>query len=413
MTAQYPYGKDFRRKLAEGTERDRKVPEILDGYRQWVSVEDYAVLRNGEGEFLPSLCCKLGNGKHARRKAAQYAPMIEAFDSQVFDAPIPGCRKEGVRACCAFLITLTYDHKLYTAPEAYRRCGEDINRFKAALRKVLGRFATRGPDGKLQPVPYVSMSVKEGTMSGYPAPHLIVITPGTVFPVFRQRNGKWRVQSYQLYRDIHEAWYLASGGSANCDVEAIVGNRVRGRGRERRSAISYALKYVVKSSDGSSSDNESQQLADLTHAMLKYTNQRDIIGRRFLAVLGLVDAEKDIDLMRMKNELKRLRKRVEYLEEVERVNGAAFGWLGSPQYAELRRSRRRMDELAQEIARIENPQEWFYVGTRRFRPDQKAQLQTWLDSFAAENERIRQQREHSRDYDDPRFIAEMMRESSF
>ena len=79
----------------------------------------------------------------------------------------------------------------------------------------------------------------------------------------------------------------------------------------------------------------------------------------------------------------------------------------------MRRIRRRMDELQQAIARIENPQEWFYVGTKRFRPEQKGQIQAWLDSFSAENERIRQQREHSRDYDDPRFIAEMMRDSSF
>ena len=410
----YAFGRDFQRTRIERDEPDPSVRRILDEYIRWIGVEDYAVLRNNEGEFLPSLCCKLGNGKHARRKAAQLQPVLDAFDGQVFDAPIPGCRKDNIRACSAFLITLTYDHKRYTAPEAYRRCGQDINRFKAGLRRVLARFRGRDPrTGRLGPVPYVSMSVKEGTKSGYPAPHLIIIMPGTVFPVFRH-NGKWRVQDRRLYEQIHEAWYLASGGSYNCDIEAIVGNCVKGNGRTRRSAMSYVLKYVTKSSDGSPTDSESQRLADLTHAMMKYTNQRDIIGKRFLAVLGIGDgSEEDIDLMRMKNELKHLREREEYLAEIETRWGSAFGWLGSPQYAELRRIRRRMDELQQAIARIENPQEWFYVGTKRFRPEQKGQIQAWLDSFSAENERIRQQREHSRDYDDPRFIAEMMRDSSF
>ena len=341
----YRYGKEFRmRQESEGVP-DPSVSAIVEGYREWVGVEEFSVIRNTDtGEYLPCAVSKLGNVKYAINKRAQLQPVIDAFDGMVLDLPIPGGRDKRHRMGYALLITLTYDHKLYTPVEAYRRCGQDINRFKARFTKLIDS-------------PYVSMAVKEGTKSGYPAPHLIFIVCRPL-PVFLHKD-KWRVQDKLLYKAIHEAWFDASGGSYNCDIEAIVGNRVRGTGKRQRGAMSYVLKYIMKSSDPDSQDSESQDLADITHAMMKFTGCRDIIGKRFRAMLGLVDdTALPLDLIEKKNELKRLRDRKEQLTALEERYKGAFGWLASPQYAELCRIDREIERVKVEIRQLSPPSPW-------------------------------------------------------
>lgn len=376
-------------------DHDRPVREILEAYREWVSVEDFTVIKNVEtGEFLPTAVSKLGNVKYAIGKRAQLLPVVDSFNDLVLDRPIPGGRDDRHRMGYALLVTLTYDHKLYSAVEAYRRCGEDINRFKARFTKLIDS-------------PYVSMAVKEGTKSGYPAPHLIFIVSRPL-PVFLHK-GKWRVQDYLLYKAIHEAWFDASGGSYNCDIEAIVGNNVKGTGKSERSAMSYVLKYVMKSSDADSGDSDSQELADLTHAMMKYTGCRDIIGKRFLAFLGLVDdSALPLDLMEKKNELKRLKARRKELKAIEDRYKGAFGWILSPQHDEIHKVDARIRVLKAEIRAISPPSSWVYFGSRSFGKGQRHQIQTWLESFNDTNAVIRQGNRQSENLDDPEFIRFML-----
>lgn len=395
MTAKYRYGKEFRmRQESEGVP-DPSVSAIVEGYREWVGVEEFSVIRNTDtGEYLPCAVSKLGNVKYAINKRAQLQPVIDAFDGMVLDLPIPGGRDKRHRMGYALLITLTYDHKLYSAVEAYRRCGEDINRFKAHFTKLIDS-------------PYVSMAVKEGTKSGYPAPHLIFIVCRPM-PVFLHKD-KWRVQDKGLYRAIHEAWYQASGGSYNCDIEAIVGNTVKGTGPRQRGAMSYVLKYITKASDADAQDTESQHLADVTHAMMKYTGCRDIIGKKFLAMLGLVDdSSLPLDLIQKKNELKRLQQRKEELTEMESRFKGAFGWLASPQYGELCRIDREIARVKAEIRAMSPPSPWIYVSTRTFPKSERGQIQTWLESFSQANATIRAGNAQVARFDDEGFIEAML-----
>ena len=395
MAAKYRYGREWRERAEAEDLPDPKVPELLDGYREWVGVEEFSVIKNVEtNEYLPCAVSKLGNVKYAIGKRAQLQPVIDAFDDMVLDLPIPGGRDKRHRMGYALLITLTYDHKLYTPVEAYRRCGQDINRFKARFTKLIDS-------------PYVSMAVKEGTKSGYPAPHLIFIVCRPL-PVFLHKD-RWRVQDKLLYKAIHEAWFDASGGSYNCDIEAIVGNRVRGTGKRQRGAMSYVLKYIMKSSDPDSQDFESQDLADITHAMMKFTGCRDIIGKKFLAMLGLVDdSSLPLDLIEKKNELKRLRDRKEQLTALEERYKGAFGWLASPQYAELCRIDREIERVKAEIRRLSPPSPWVYVSTRTFPKSERGQIQTWLESFSQANATIRAGNAQVARFDDEGFIEAML-----
>ena len=395
MSAKYRYGKEYRVCAEAENLPDPTVAQIVDGYKEWVGVEEFSVIKNRDtGEYLPCAVSKLGNVKYAINKRAQLYPVIDAFDSMVLDRPIPGGRDKRHRMGYALLITLTYDHKLYSAVDAYRRCGEDINRFKAQFTKLIDS-------------PYVSMAVKEGSKSGYPAPHLIFIVCRPL-PVFLHKD-KWRVQDKGLYKAIHEAWFNASGGSYNCDIEAIVGNSVKGTGKATRSAMSYVLKYITKASDADAGDSESQYLADVTHAMMKFTGCRDIIGKKFLAMLGLVDdSGLPLDLIQKKNELKRLQARKEELTKLEERYKGAFGWLASPQYGELCKIDRMISKVKAEIRELSPPSPWVYVSTRTFRGTQRAQIQTWLESFSEANATIRAGNRQVARFDDASFIEAML-----
>lgn len=395
MTSSYRYGKEYRQRAEAEDLPDPTVSQIVDGYKEWVGVEEFTVIRNTDtGEYLPAAVSKLGNVKYAMNKRAQLLPVIDAFDSMVLDRPIPGGRDKRHRMGYALLITLTYDHKLYSAVEAYRRCGQDINRFKAQFTKLIDS-------------PYVSMAVKEGTKSGYPAPHLIFIVCRPL-PVFLHKD-KWRVQDMGLYKAIHEAWFNASGGSYNCDIEAIVGNSVKGTGKRQRGAMSYVLKYITKSSDADAQDTDSQRLADITHAMMKFTGCRDIIGKKFLAMLGLVgDSSLPLDLIEKKNELKRLQQRKEQLTAMEDRFKGAFGWLASRQYGELCRIDREIARVKAEIRELSPPSPWVYVSTRTFHRSERGQIQTWLESFADANAQIRNGNAQMARFDDDGFIEAML-----
>lgn len=371
--------------------RDPSVSSIVDAYREWVDVDEFAVIRNIETEqVFAAMSSKLGNRRHAAKTVARYLPLIKSFEETALDRPMPKGREDH-RMVNALFITLTYDHKLYSPVEAYARCSADINRFKAHITKLLRS-------------PYVSLSVKEGTRSGYPASHMILIFYRPL-PAFRHK-GKWRVQSYELYQKIHAAWQSASG-SPNCDIRAIVDNSIDDHGRSR-SAIGYAMKYMTKCVE-ELRDPESRRIAETTNAMMKYTGCRNVIGKSFLQLFGLADdTDMPLDLMEMKNELKLLTKRRDELKAMEAEFSASWGWLASPQYAELIKVYRRIAEVKDRIRELIPPSPWIYVGNKQFRPGERAQMQTWLESFDSYNKVIEEGRHQMDLFAQELFIRTML-----
>lgn len=307
----YKFDKGYKQGIKEGLYPEPSLDEIAEEYIRHLNVDSYSVLHNDNGEMIAIQQSKLGNEKYAQKFYARTAPVMKAFDDFVFDQPVgSGGGRDYVRLGHAFFITLTYDHKLYSPIEAYARVSKDINTFKAHLEKIFG--------------PYVCQTVKESDSSGYPAPHMIFISvkPHLVY----LKGEKWRVKDFSLYRRLHALWFDISGSSVS-DIEAIVDNRVNSHNPKtgeacRSSAIRYVFKYITKSlSAADLMDPESGRILipedDATRvytlAMTKFTGTRTILSKAFCTFLGVSKGELDPRLVELCNELKRLKRRKNYL----------------------------------------------------------------------------------------------------
>ena len=341
----YKFDKGYKQGIKEGLYPEPSLDEIAEEYIRHLNVDSYSVLHNDNGEMIAIQQSKLGNEKYARSFFARTAPVMKAFDDFVFDQPVgSGGGRYDVRLGHAFLITLTYDHKLYSPIEAYARVSKDINLFKAHLEKIFG--------------PYVSQVVKESDSSGYPAPHMIFISvkPHLIY----KKEEKWRVKDFSLYRRLHTLWFDISGSSIS-DVEAIVDNRVNSHNPKtgeacRSSAIRYVFKYITKSlSAADLMDPESGKIRipedDATRvytlAMTKYTGTRTILSKAFCTFLGVSKGELDPRLVELCNELKRLKRRKSYLQMIATKYDAALGWVLMPEFTEYMQIDSKIEEVKQ------------------------------------------------------------------
>jgi hypothetical protein len=124
-----------------------------------------------------------------------------------------------------FLITLTHDTKRYSHEEAWGQLSRRLTVFKNHIRRVTGASLR-------------SITVKEGTESGYPAPHMLLVIdrPIQLYAHKGKKGGTtWRLQNRALLNAIKEGW---QGGYV--DVQALVSE-------DTRSPVSYVSKYLVKS----------------------------------------------------------------------------------------------------------------------------------------------------------------------
>ena len=106
------------------------------------------------------------------------------------------------------LITLTFDQKRIAKQDAWQSItsrGKAFNRFSAVISKVFGTKAT--------------WKIKEGTASGYPAPHILVFVDRPV-RAFNHKKS-WRLQSQEKLERLRKAWPYGF-----IDVEAVVSNKV-------------------------------------------------------------------------------------------------------------------------------------------------------------------------------------------
>lgn len=145
---------------------------------------------NDNHEFYYAPVAKRGNWCYALKKAKVRDEISEAMSKIVFDEPVPGFRN--LRRTRLLFVTLTFDHKRFTAEEAWAALKSTrpegmtnlynvINGFDANISKILGTH------GKL-----VS---KEAQASGYPAPHLLIVLDEPVI-VRRKKIGGDLVRWY-------------------------------------------------------------------------------------------------------------------------------------------------------------------------------------------------------------------------
>ncbi len=391
-------------------ERDRRArlglpnPSLEDrilAYEKDLDTKEYVTLQNIEtGEVMAVPVTKRGNTSYAQRKRAQLLPVVGAFEDLVLDRQ-KCVKSRGIhRECYALFITMTHDHNKVTMDESWECFTEECNRFKANIRKTIGS--------------YVSYVVKEGTMSGYSAPHMIMILERPILA--KKIRGTWRADRTEdgkdLYRVFHDAWLKASG-SPNIDVRAVVDGKVSVRdpatGRTfETSPMRYLLKYVLKAADVEGVRTpEGEKLAKITHAQMKYFGLRDIMGNAFLTVLGLGKTEEVSDLRRLYNELKLLKSRKCELERRKAEIQGAFGYLFSPEYMELCELPEKIEQIQAKIDEVVPPSVWNYTGAHVFPPSRYEQMRSWLESIDSDNQIRREGKRHSMDLNRPDYITAM------
>jgi hypothetical protein len=223
-------------------------------------------------EAFETLSPKRGNPAYAKNKRKKAWEIYQGLKKLDLDYPVPHAR-DVVRDTHLLLVTLTFDQKAITKDGAWHLItskGKAFNRFSANLSKIFGTKA--------------SWKVKEGTGSGYPAPHVLVMLDRPV-RAFRYRKT-WRIQSEKILDRLRKAWPYGF-----IDVMAIISSKVGKYG-----VVGYLTKYLTKSvtlsyknsSSLASEQWEKEKTAILTHVWNKVFKCRDVLSKAFKQRLNSV-----------------------------------------------------------------------------------------------------------------------------
>ena len=308
--------------------------EMASDFVRWCRKNIYAFIREeSTGNIFHTLCAKRGNSVYAERKNKQYTIVGELIASKTYDYPslrrgfrltLPAHGKPAYghqRRTRILFTTLTYDTKLYTQEQAWKRVSDDINSWKANMRNIFGKHG------------YVSLCVKEGTERGYPAPHLLVILKKPVLVTFwaGQKGDKWIVASHKLYAQLHDAWYRVSDGSKNMDVQGVIGGKMG----DSSTLTYYLTKYIGKSLQ------PSNKTALYTLAWQKFYGIRDIIPKDFMEEVTGVSEDPSNRLDDLYNELKSINRKLAIIEQEK----GGFRYQTSEERALIRRKKEIMEEM--------------------------------------------------------------------
>jgi len=191
------------------------VSEIVERYVEWISEVKFMILtrwnkEKWKNEVFAVKCAKRGNDVYRFRVSRRFRGMCSMSDDLVFFNP----KDRGVKKTRALWVTLTYDVKLCDFKDAWRNIGKEFNRFMARVRKRFGKVSC--------------CRVFESFENGYPHIHCILLFESTLFNVFRDRKGQFRVHSKKL---------IAKGWHSNVDVKAM---------SSLAGGFSYQKKYLLK-----------------------------------------------------------------------------------------------------------------------------------------------------------------------
>jgi hypothetical protein len=284
--------------LKDYIKENYSVDEIVEKYREWVSVATYMILSKWNwakwrNDVVAVKCSKRGNDVYRSRVKNRFVGFShKAEQLEFFDVKERGNSK----TTCALWVTLTYDTKLRSYREAWEKIGSEFNGFMSHVRRHYGQVSC--------------CRVFESFENGYPHIHCILLFQEYTFSVFRDGKGQFRV---------HEKDTIAEGWHSNVDVKAM---------SSMAGGFSYLKKYLLKGIDFENADYKGlktlalcwvyrkrafavsgsfrKALADLInqlHNSNKPTAQTtlngDIIAEEKYSLLGFVDG-KDIQIEAIK-----------------------------------------------------------------------------------------------------------------
>lgn len=231
------------------------------------------------------LSSKRGNSTYAKKKRKLAWQINQGMKGMEWDYECNNSRNI-VRDTHLILITLTFDRKLTSKEKAWHLLtaeGKELNKLQANISKIFGKNAT--------------WKIKEGTVSGYPAPHILVMLDRPI-RAFRYR-GTWRIQSNSKVERLKEKWKFGF-----LDVRAIVSNKIK-----NSNVIGYLTKYLTKfvsfkyepGKKVKVDDLGKEATAILTNVWNKVYRSRDVLSKSFKQRLNAIH---DVRLDRIYPELK-------------------------------------------------------------------------------------------------------------
>jgi hypothetical protein len=202
------------------------VDQIVEKYKEWVSVNTYMILSKLDNEKLKNdvfaiKCSKRGNDIYRLRVKNRFVGLSHKSEKLEFFNPKD---RNNDKNTCALWTTLTYDTKLCSYKEAWEQIGIEFNAFMAFVRRNFGKVST--------------CRVFESFENGYPHIHCILLFQEYSFKVFRDAKGQFRV---------HEKDIIAQGWHSNVDVKAM---------SSLAGGFAYLKKYLLKGIDFENADSK-------------------------------------------------------------------------------------------------------------------------------------------------------------
>jgi hypothetical protein len=285
---------EFRSILATGDLLIDEV-ELTSRFMDWINDASIVTLRDmTTGDRVRKLSPKRGNKAYA----ANYRKRLNDLEGAMAGLELSFPRAKGrdkYMMCRSFLITLTYDQKTVSKQNAWANISGDIAKFKILAKRCFGARSI------------ASIAVKEGTQSGYPAPHLFFILNGPVTCVKRWSDAKqryfYRIHSDLVYKGIHtgnprtdrnglvDCWKPGIGPDGEpsksfIDVQGVVENRVQD-GDRKVSVAHYLFKYLTKAIDIDSPGQAIRNLGVKTFAWQKLYRLRPVhLSKAFKVFVG-------------------------------------------------------------------------------------------------------------------------------
>jgi hypothetical protein len=246
---------------------------LYSDFLAWMNDASITQLRDMRtGETVRHLAPKRGNKAHAAKYRKKLTDIEIGLNGLELDRPL-GRGRDTLWMCRALLITLTFDHKIISMSDAWRTISKEIAKFKIKLKRVMGFHSI------------LTIAVKEGTTSGYPAPHIMVIMDLPVtckkrYSRFAKKN-LYRINNDTLYYGIHDGGPNDKKGMVDCwphgfiDVQGITNGQILD-GKEKVSPASYLFKYLTKAIDITNTDTRKKNLGVSTHAWQKLHRLRPL-----------------------------------------------------------------------------------------------------------------------------------------
>jgi len=219
----WPYDDDWMRDAVNNQLHIVNEDKLLTQFVDWHGIQSMTRLKDlTTGEVVEFQAPKRGNHAFARKKRRQFQAINKGLDGMEWYSQIEG-RGIMFRTHLIFL-TLTYKRGDLPLDKqtSWQYCTKEVAKFRYKLSRLLR-------------CGIASITVKEGTRDGYPAPHIMVVL-NTPVTVKRHVNGEgmvtYRLQNGKLLGRLRGFW-----SHGFIDVQGVASGS---------KPIEYVSKYMTK-----------------------------------------------------------------------------------------------------------------------------------------------------------------------